>query len=110
MRAGRIPSASTSASCEEAPMTEPERAELEVLKLANPQGKFALEMGHTPSPEFQRALERLQLRRWVSRVRRGDRLAPRARARAGSGTWEIQTRDPTSSLTPAQRGAVAITG
>lgn len=46
-------------------MTENQQFEFAILCLANEFGKFALEVGHTGDKDFQLALERLQIRRWV---------------------------------------------
>jgi hypothetical protein len=46
-------------------MTDEEMDELALLKLANETGKFAIQIGLT---KHQLALERLQVRRWVSLI------------------------------------------
>lgn len=46
-------------------MTNEERHEAKILRLANEHGKFAIELGFIGSVDQQQALERLQLRRWI---------------------------------------------
>jgi hypothetical protein len=47
----------------------PEQAEeRKVLEAANEHGKFAVQVGYAPSEAWQLALERLQLKRWVTLI------------------------------------------
>lgn len=47
-------------------ITDDQKAEVEILGLANEMGKFALELSFVGTPEQQQALERLQVRRWIT--------------------------------------------
>lgn len=49
-------------------MTADEQAEHELLGMANEQGKFAVALGHSMDKRLQAALERLQIRRWVTLI------------------------------------------
>jgi hypothetical protein len=48
-------------------MTQNELVEYELLKLANEFGKFAIQLGLIEG-EMQLALERLQIRRWITLI------------------------------------------
>jgi hypothetical protein len=45
-----------------------EAAERQLLEMATPEGKFALQVGMNLPRDLQLALERLQLKRWVTLI------------------------------------------
>ena len=50
-------------------MMESEKAEFDILKMANENGKFGIELAiGVLSEQLQFALERLQIRRWVTLI------------------------------------------
>ena len=67
-------------------MTENEKAEFDLLKLANKFGKFAVHLAFDALTEQQQfALERLQVRRWVTLID----VSPIATSAAGMRVMRI---------------------